>query len=422
MQPTRPLAAMLALACLLEVPVLAQPVAWTKDALLTYAQDHASSLINAKIALQNAKDKVNTSSPFWQSSVGASAQLVAGENGTLSPTTSFSSSWKPLDQLSVEVSVDLQSLKTSASLHPFANSTAVTSAQQALELEQLKFENSRSGLVKTILTSYYQWVRAQLNLDIASQDRTSKSDSLEAEQIRYDAGKSSDSAIGDARIALLGSDKALWSARASESSARDALFLAIGYTEDDFGTQNLAQPVLGNAEDLLTKAKSILEAKTAVRESFELVTARLKLEQAQNSASGWPSLLAGLAASGSYATTGTWAAGVNYSLSFSTLVSPQESTLAQAVSEAKRSLKTTELQARSDAKAALWNLQGAVSQLELSQKQVQPAQAALDAQLIRSSSGSGSVQKLHDLQINLLKAQESVVSAQADLEALLVGW
>ncbi len=415
-------AAGLALAGSVALGAQAGPEAWTKQALVAFGEEHASSLLSAKTSLQTAQDKADHAAPFWQSSVGASAQLWSSPNGSLSPSVGLSSSWKPLDQLSVDVSADLSGLKASTNVHPFSNSSSVTSAQQALDLERLRYENARASLDKAILTAYSQWVRTKLDLGIAVQDRDAKNDALEAEQIKYDVGKSSDSTIGDARLALLSSDKSLWSARATESAARDALFLAVGYTADDFSAQLLADPVLAGADDLLTRAKAILTAQTPVKPTTDLATARLRLEQAKANAAGWPSLLSGLAASGSYATSGNWSVGVNYSLSFSSLVSPQEDTLKQAVADAAYALRTAELQAASSSRQAMWNLQGSVSQLELSQKQVLPAQASLDAEKIRSSTGSSTAQKLRSLEINVLRAHSAVASAQADLEAQLLNW
>jgi hypothetical protein len=176
-------------------------------------------------------------------------------------------------------------------------------------------------------------------------------------------------------------------------------------------------------EALLARAQDILEKQTPVRESFALAQARLNLTQAQADAAVWPSLLGGLAASGSWSqNSGAWSATVSYNLSFSTLVSPQEKTLAQALTVAQTALVTAQLQARSDAQLALYSLQGAVSQLQLAQKQLVPAQGAYDAQVIKSASGSSTAQKLKDLKINVLRAQSSVASAQAELEAQLLSW
>jgi outer membrane protein TolC len=414
------------LAALLGSSLAAEP--WTKASLLAYAQVHAPSLVNEALALQNARDKVFAAASLWQSSVGGSAQVSGGtpaaaKAGTSEVATSVTSTWKPLDQVSLDASFDANAgLRAGASLRPFANSGG-SAAVQALEAEQLRYENVRTTLAKAVLSSWSLWARAWLALDIATQDQALKSEALDAEQIRYDAGSSSETTIGAARIAVLDSDKSLWSAKGSEKSARDALLLSVGYTEADFDQQVLATPALTSVEALLARAQDILEKQTPVRESFALAQARLNLTQAQADASVWPSLLGGLAASGSWSqNSGAWSATVSYNLSFSTLVSPQEKTLAQALTVAQTALVTAQLQARSDAQLALYSLQGAVSQLQLAQKQLVPAQGAYDAQVIKSASGSSTAQKLKDLKINVLRAQSSVASAQAELEAQLLSW
>ena len=399
---------------------------WTKDQLVAYALENATSAVQARTSLQNARDQVFSSLPVWQSSVGVSGQASSAPT-SVNTGGSVSTSLKVLEQVGVDLSYSLsQGVKAAVSLRPFTNTDSRSSALEALALEEQRFANSAKTLTKTILTAYSQWVRAKNTLALAELDRQQKLDSVDSEQIRYEAGKSSDSALSAARLSLLDSDKSLWNGRLAEQSARDSLLIAVGLVDPvTFLEQKLADPVQAEPSAVLARAKALLAARTPLPESLEVLSARLQLAQAQKTANGWPSLLSGTSASASASLNegnSSWSVSLGYSLSFSTLVSPPEKTQDKAVLTAAASLATATIKAFSESQLSLGNLQAAIAQLELSQQQVVPAQAALEAQIIRSGAGSGTPQKTRDLEISLLRAQNAVVSALADLEAQLLNW
>ncbi len=399
---------------------------WTKDQLVAHALEHAPSAVQAKTSLQDAKDQVFVSLPLWQSSASVSAQAASAPNG-LATGGSVSTSLKVLEQVGVDLSYGLsQGVKASVSLRPFTNADAQSAAVQALTLEEQRFANTTKTLTKAILSAYSQWVRAGNALALAELDRQQKQDTLDTEQIRFEAGKSSDSVLSAARLSLLDSDRALWSQRLTEQSARDSLLIAAGLVDPaTFLDQKLAPPLLADPQAMLARAKEVLAARTPLPESLELFSAKLQLAQAQKAVRGWPSVLSGTSASASASLDGnnaSWSVSMGYNLSFATLVNPQEKTLAKAVTTAASTLATATIKAFSESQLALGNLQAAVAQLELSQKQVTPAQTALDAQTIRTGAGAGTPQKTRELEISLLRAQTAVVSAAADLEAQLLNW